>query len=602
MHLQGLLTNATYVGIIGLFVFVAVRAVRRHARADIDASLFFGALAGISVIGLVFGPSRPDQPFLVHFARSVMALALPLLLIRLLEGFTAVSTRTRRLFQIGFVVSILEAAFLSDWPWLAIPAMYFLVCLAYLAVHFVRFAATSTGVTRRRMQSIGIGTGAFVGAGVIAVVARVFPEARPLFDSILAVFGVSTCLGYLFAFAPPAFVRRIWQYSALTELIGLVARTPASLPLAESLPLLNLGVASALGVPSASIGLWNEEHQVLLPPGMSLEDVPDYDPEQALITRVYRAQQAQFFDDAAKADPANAALYGRAGATSIVVAPVSTATRQFGVLTLYSARASLLSAHDLPIAQSIADQIAAFLQRSELVQQAVRLEAQASTVQLKEDFLAAAAHDLRTPLTGILGRAQLMLRRAQRTTGAFGADELEALVADSRRMQQLTEDLLEVSRPDNARFSRDRTITDLRALVISVLDGMSTHGHPVRVDGHAVAFVDAGRIRQVLQRLLDNAVKFSRDSGEIAIRLQSQAGRVRLILDVEMPGMDGFAVARAVRLLHHLDAMPILALTGMTGPDDAVHILQAGADAYRSKPVDIAELRRLVASLLVEGR
>ena len=59
MHLQGLLTNATYVGIIGLFVFVAVRAVRRHARADIDASLFFGALAGISVIGLVFGPSRP---------------------------------------------------------------------------------------------------------------------------------------------------------------------------------------------------------------------------------------------------------------------------------------------------------------------------------------------------------------------------------------------------------------------------------------------------------------------------------------------------------------------------------------------------------------
>ena len=93
------------------------------------------------------------------------------------------------------------------------------------------------------------------------------------------------------------------------------------------------------------------------------------------------------------------------------------------------------------------------------------------------------------------------------------------------------------------------------------------------------------------------------DSGEIALSYLAEATDCDLlILDVEMPGMDGFAVARAVRLLHHLDAMPILALTGLTGPEDAVLILQAGADAYRSKPVDIAELRRLVASLLVDRR
>lgn len=105
MQLQGLLTNATYVGIIGLFVFVVVRALRRRARADIDASLFFGALAAISMLGLVFGPSRPDQAVPVLIARSVMALALPLLLLRLLEGFTDVSSRTHRLFQVGLAAS-----------------------------------------------------------------------------------------------------------------------------------------------------------------------------------------------------------------------------------------------------------------------------------------------------------------------------------------------------------------------------------------------------------------------------------------------------------------------------------------------------------------
>ena len=93
------------------------------------------------------------------------------------------------------------------------------------------------------------------------------------------------------------------------------------------------------------------------------------------------------------------------------------------------------------------------------------------------------------------------------------------------------------------------------------------------------------------------------DNGEIAISyLAETTGCDLLILDVEMPGMDGFAVARAVRQLTHLDDMPILALTGMTGPDDAVNILAAGADAYRSKPVDIAALRSLVEDLLRDGR
>jgi DNA-binding response OmpR family regulator len=89
------------------------------------------------------------------------------------------------------------------------------------------------------------------------------------------------------------------------------------------------------------------------------------------------------------------------------------------------------------------------------------------------------------------------------------------------------------------------------------------------------------------------------ESGEVALSyLTATTDCDLLILDVEMPVMDGFAVAEAVRRMTHLRQMPILALTGMTGPDDAVRILRAGADAYRSKPVDIAELRAIVSSLL----
>lgn len=71
-----------------------------------------------------------------------------------------------------------------------------------------------------------------------------------------------------------------------------------------------------------------------------------------------------------------------------------------------------------------------------------------------------------------------------------------------------------------------------------------------------------------------------------------------LLLDVEMPEMDGFEVARAIRQLPHLASLPILALTGMMGADVPVRILEAGADGYLSKPVDIGELRSIVSDMI----
>ena len=75
-----------------------------------------------------------------------------------------------------------------------------------------------------------------------------------------------------------------------------------------------------------------------------------------------------------------------------------------------------------------------------------------------------------------------------------------------------------------------------------------------------------------------------------------------LILDIEMPEIGGFTIARAVRQMPRMARVPILALTGMSGPDVAVRILEAGADAYRSKPVDIIELRQLASRLIAAGR
>ena len=87
------------------------------------------------------------------------------------------------------------------------------------------------------------------------------------------------------------------------------------------------------------------------------------------------------------------------------------------------------------------------------------------------------------------------------------------------------------------------------------------------------------------------------DDPETALSYLTDIGPADLIiLDVEMPNVDGFAIARTVRAGHH--QIPILALTGSAEPDIAVRILAAGADAYLSKSVDIADLRSVARSLL----
>jgi DNA-binding response OmpR family regulator len=63
-----------------------------------------------------------------------------------------------------------------------------------------------------------------------------------------------------------------------------------------------------------------------------------------------------------------------------------------------------------------------------------------------------------------------------------------------------------------------------------------------------------------------------------------------LLLDVMMPGLDGHAVAAAVRLLPGLKAIPIIFLTAKTGPSEVIRGIQSGARHYITKPFKIDDL------------
>ena len=90
--------------------------------------------------------------------------------------------------------------------------------------------------------------------------------------------------------------------------------------------------------------------------------------------------------------------------------------------------------------------------------------------------------------------------------------------------------------------------------------------------------------------------------GEEALRLVKAHDPDLLVLDVMMPRVDGLEVARRLKADVMWSRTPILMLTALAGVDDQVHGLEAGADAYMSKPFDLRELGARVKAMIRAAR
>ena len=85
------------------------------------------------------------------------------------------------------------------------------------------------------------------------------------------------------------------------------------------------------------------------------------------------------------------------------------------------------------------------------------------------------------------------------------------------------------------------------------------------------------------------------DSGEEGIQVLKQDPGIKLVLmDVMMPGMDGYTAMREIRRMPSFHSLPVIALTAKAMPGDRENSLAAGATDYVTKPVDVAKLLRLL--------
>ena len=151
----------------------------------------------------------------------------------------------------------------------------------------------------------------------------------------------------------------------------------------------------------------------------------------------------------------------------------------------------------------------------------------------KSDFIATLSHELRTPMTAVLGAAKTLLRDDITLSPELRHQLLEMIGAQGTRLTQITEEVLLANRLDRGDLRIDSERVDLSQVVSDAVETMR-HDAPESVsliaagNGATEAIGDRDRIEQVLVNLIDNAVKYSPDGGEVVVSTVPTAASVRV--------------------------------------------------------------------------
>ncbi|MDR1300475.1 MAG: hypothetical protein LBK50_02090 [Candidatus Nomurabacteria bacterium] len=189
-----------------------------------------------------------------------------------------------------------------------------------------------------------------------------------------------------------------------------------------------------------------------------------------------------------------------------------------GVLIIGQEKPTLYSDKEITALSAICDVIVIAVRNSEL----------SMLDKTKDEFMSIASHQLRTPLTSIQGYASMVV------DGDFGRvndEQLHALneiVASSRRMTVLVDDLLNVSRLQSGKFVLAKTEVNLSELVKSEVDQVAilaaSHGVKVVYDDKKwdkipSVTMDAAKIGEVMSNMIDNAIFYSRSGSTVDVLL-----------------------------------------------------------------------------------
>ena len=164
---------------------------------------------------------------------------------------------------------------------------------------------------------------------------------------------------------------------------------------------------------------------------------------------------------------------------------------------------------------------------------------------LQREFIHVAAHELRTPIQPILGMAELIEGTLQKKRDStIKPEEIEMIARNARRLQRLSEDILDIARIESNSLTLHKSLFNLKDLLTLLVEDCRKQ---IQMDGRDVkifyqqpddikVYADKERIMQVLGNLLSNTLKFTKQ-GTITIRSEQSDDKSQLTVKVTDTGL-----------------------------------------------------------------
>ena len=237
-------------------------------------------------------------------------------------------------------------------------------------------------------------------------------------------------------------------------------------------------------------------------------------------------------------DPEHLRRLKESGLCSALAVPLASRGHVLGVLWLGSTDpARTFGPAELKVARELADRGGMALENARLYREAQDVN------RAKDEFLATLSHELRTPLNAIVGWTHLL------RTGALDSPTsqraLETIERNARLQSQLIADILDVSRIVSGQLRLEREPVGLGALLAGAVDALRpvAEGKGLQLEAALppspgpVMLGDVGRLQQVAQNLLNNAIKFTPAGGTVRATLRLAGGAAELVVEDDGVGI-----------------------------------------------------------------
>jgi signal transduction histidine kinase len=170
---------------------------------------------------------------------------------------------------------------------------------------------------------------------------------------------------------------------------------------------------------------------------------------------------------------------------------------------------------------------------------------------MQQEFINVAAHELRTPIQPILGLADIL--RSKETDGEE-ARYLDVIIRNARRLQRLTEDILDISRIESKLLDLKKESFNLSEMILNAVADFNNQVAKEHKDTNLkLEFIrskedifieaDKNRINQVISNLLSNAIKFT-DKGTVSISTVPNTNEIVVSITDTGSGIDSEILPR----------------------------------------------------------